>query len=33
MEAMPSQWYLHGEIPIHRNVLLHMWMGIVKEYV
>jgi hypothetical protein len=23
----------YGEIPIHRNILLHMWMGIVREHV
>ncbi len=25
---MPSQCYLRGEIPIHRNIFLHMGMGI-----
>jgi hypothetical protein len=26
-------FYLRGEIPIHQNILLHMWMGIAKEHV
>jgi hypothetical protein len=28
-----SQCHLYSEIPIHRNILLHMWMGIAKEHV
>ncbi len=24
---------IYGEIPIHQNILLHMWMGIAKEHV
>jgi hypothetical protein len=32
-EPTPSQCYLHDEIPIHRNVLLHMRMGIAREHV
>ncbi len=33
MEPTPSQCYLHGAIPIHQNVLLHMRMGIAREHV
>jgi hypothetical protein len=32
-EPTPSQCYLHGEILIHRNVFLHMQMGIAREHV
>ncbi len=28
-----SQRHLCSEIPIHRNILLHMWMGIARENV
>jgi hypothetical protein len=32
-EPTPSQCYLRSEIPIHWNILLHMWMGIARECV
>jgi hypothetical protein len=33
VEPTPSQRHLYNEIPIHRNILLHMWMGVAKKYV
>jgi len=33
IEPTLSQCYLRSEIPIHRNILLHMWMGIAREHV
>jgi hypothetical protein len=28
-----NQCHLCNEIPIHQNILSHIWMGIVKEHV